>query len=335
MSEALPAAELSSGLAETDSLAFRVDGVGYQWAHVFAYARRRGDWRILETQVRQALACRHLAMEEGRPLDGGVERSVAVAFRQGRRLLAAEDLEAWLKARGLTVTQWRHHIRGEALRRRHAAELDTVVERYPVDDAAVKGILSVWGRCSGAFPRWAEELATWAAAAHATCQRGGDPLPGPDELSTLEELYELFAADVANPDRLEALLSARHLDWLRLDAETALFADHDTAAEALLCIRDEGWSLSEATQAGRGRLHRHRLLVEEIDPATRNHFVRARAGDLLGPLALRGQPALVRVLRKDIPSSDDDEFRLKATQQLVATAAASEVDDRVEWLHPR
>lgn len=28
-------------------------------------------------------------------------------------------------------------------------------------------------------------------------------------------------------------------------------------------------------------------------------------------------------------------LRLKATRQLVATAAAREVDDRVEWLHPR
>ena len=335
MSETLPATDAPTGLAEGDALAFRVDGVGYRWAHVFAHARRRGDWRTLETEVRQAHACLRLTAEEGPPLHRQAERSVAVAFRRTRRLLAAEDLEAWLETRDLTVTQWRRYLHAEALRRRHAAELDTVVERYPVDDATVTEALGVWGWCSETFPRWAEQLATRAAAAHAACERAGEPPPGPDELEALEELFDRFAADVATAERLEALLAARYLDWLRIDGETAVFADHDTAAEALLCVRDDGWSLSEATQAGHGRLRRHDLLVEEIEPDNRHHFVRARDGDLLGPLPLGGEPALVHVLRKESPSLDDDELRLKATRQLVAAAAAREVDDRVEWLHPR
>ena len=335
MSEARPAADAPAGVAEGDALAFRVDGVGYRWTHVFAHARRRGDWRTLETEVGQAQACLRLTTEEGPPLRRQAERSVAVAFRRARRLLAAEDLEAWLETRGLTVAQWRRYIQGEALRRRHAAELDTVVERYPVDDATVKEALGVWGRCSGAFPRWAEQLATRAAAAHAACELAGEPPPGPDELEPLDELFDRFTADVATAERLEALLATRYLDWLRIDGETAVFADQDTAAEALLCVRDDGWSLSEATQAGHGRLRRHGLLVEDIEPDMRHHFVRARDGDLLGPLPLGGEPALVHVLRKDAPSLDDQELRLKATRRLVATAAAREVDDRVEWLHPR
>jgi len=322
-------------LADANAAAFRIDGVDYRWAHVLAHARARGDWDILGSEVRQALACEVLAVEQQLPLDRRAERSAAVAFRRARRLHAAEDLEAWLEVRGLTVAKWRRYLRGEALRRRHAAELDTVVERYPADDGAVRAALEVWGRCSGAFSRWAEQLATRAAAAHATCERAGNPPPGPDDLATLEELYDRFADEVATRERLEALLAARYLDWLCLDAETAVFADRDTAAEALLCVREDGWSLSDATQAGRGRLRRDRLLVEESDPATRHLFVRAREGDLLGPLPLGGEPALVQVLRKDAPSLEDDELRLKATRELVDAAATREVDDRVEWLHPR
>ena len=335
MSDTLPDAAAPSGLVRAEEVAFRVDGVDYRWAHVFAHARSTGDWRTLETEVRQALACRTLATAQGPPLLPGAERPLAVAFRRARRLHAAEDVEAWLAARGLTVAQWRGYLRGEALRRRHAAELDTVVERYPVDDAVVERALGVWGLCSSAFPRWAGQLATRAAAAHAICERAGTPPPDRGDLAALEEHYDGFAADVASPRRLQALLDSRYLDWLRLDAETAVFEDRDTAAEALLCVRDDGWSLSEAAHAGRARLRRHRLLVEDVDADARPHLVRARDGDLLGPLPLGGQPALVRVLRKDAPSLEDDELRLKATRELVGTAAAREVADRVEWLHPR
>lgn len=335
MSEPLPATGAPTSFPAGDELAFRVDGVGYRWVDVYAHARRRGDWRTLETEVGQAQACKRLTAEEGPPLGRQAERAVAVGFRRTRRLLAAEDLEAWLETRGLTVAQWHSYIHGEALRRRHAAELDTVVGRYPVDDATVKDALGVWGRCTEAFPRWAQQLATRGAAAHAACEGADRSPPEPDQLDAIEALFDRFAADVATAARLDALLAARYLDWLRIDGETAVFADRDTAAEALACVRDDGWSLSEATQAGQGRLRRNGMFVEEIEPDTRHLFVRARAGDLLGPLLLGGESALVRVVRKETPSLDDDAIRLKATRQLVAAAAAREVDDRVEWLHPR
>ena len=334
MSETLPDTA-PSGPAQADVPAFRVDGVDYRWADVFAHASRRGDWRILETEVRQVLACRRLAAEAGPPLAREAERSTAVAFRRARRLHAAEDLEAWLAARDLTVAQWRHYVRGEALRRRHAAELDTVGERYPVDTAAVEQELGVWGWCSETIPRWAGELASRAAAAHTICERIGDPRPDPRDLDTLEQLYDRFATDVATAARLEALLAARYLDWLRLELDMAVFDSPDTAAEARLCLRDDGWSLPEAARAGRARLRRRHLLVEELDADIRHVFVRAQEGDLLGPLPIAGQPTLVQVRRKDAPSLDDDELRLAATREIVATATAREVDDRVEWLHPR
>ncbi len=321
-----------SVLTRTEEPAFRVDGVVYPWAQVLAHARRRGAWQILTTEVRQALACLRMATEQGPPLERDAERPAGNEFRRARRLHAAEDLEAWLASRELTVAQWRHYIRGEALRRRHAAELDTVPERYPVDDDAVEKAAGIWGCCSDALARWAWLLAGRAAAAHAATERAGDPPPAPDDLDALEELSDRFADGVATNERLEALLAARYLDWLRLEGTSAAFDDDDTAAEALLCVRDDGWTLAEATQAGRGHLRRLRLLVEEIAPDTRHHFVRARDGDLLGPLTIVGEPTLVHVLRKDAPSLDDHELRLKASRQLVSTAAAREVDDRVEWL---
>lgn len=335
MSRAQTESTAGASSVAREAPAFRVDGATYRWAEVFAHARRTGDWHILETDVRQALACRRLVRADGPPLSLETQREAETAFRRARRLHAAEDLEAWLIDRGLTVAQWRRYIRGEALRRRHAPELDTVVARYPPGDEEVAAALPVWGVCSGAFPRWAEELATRAAAAHAVCHDEPRPVPEPGDLATHETLFDRFAAAVATPERLEARIASRYLEWLRLDCEVAAFPDADTAAEARLCVRDDGWSLAEAARAGRAARQRRSLLVEEVDADARHHFVRARDGDLLGPLLLAGEPVLVEVHHKHPPSLDDDELRSRASHELVVTAAAREVDDRVTWLHPR
>ncbi len=339
MSSGRQTADVLAGGSGGEVLAFRVDGVGFRWATVFADARRRGDWQILETEVRQALACAQLVAEGAPPLGREVERSAANTFRRARRLHAAEDVEVWLGARGLTVRQWRRYLRGEALRQRHAAELADLMVRYPADDAVVHDALPIWGWCSGALPRWAEGLAARAATAAALAeyasQDGADGFDGLVDLPALDEAYEQFVAETATLDRLAALVAARYLAWLRIDGDLVAFADEDTAREALLCVREDGWSLADVAAAAKRQLRRRALLAEEVDVEVRHHLVRARDGDLLGPLLVDGRPTLVFVRRKRPPEIDDEEVRVRATRELVDTAVAREVADRVEWLHPR
>jgi len=318
-----------------DAPVFRVGGTTHTWGQVFAWARRSGDLKILQTEVRQALACQGRAADQRRPLERDRERAVAVAFRRARRLHAAEDLEAWLAARGLSVDQWREYVRGEALRRRQAAELDVIVEQHPVDDDDVERLTSVWGRCSGAFGRWADDLAHRIAAAHALGERGKGLVPQADELDDLEARFEAFHRSVVTPDRLASLVAARYLDWLRIDCDTVTFHDLDTAAEARLCIRDDGWTLRQVARAGGGRVRRRARLAEDIDADHRHQFVRAREDDLVGPVPEDGGLSLAVVMHKHTPALDDDEVRLRATRHLVDTAVAREVNDRVEWLAPR
>ena len=331
MSETRSPAAPRPDIVAPEAPAFGVDGVGYRWGHVFAFAGRREDWQILVTEVRQALAGLRLAAEEGHPLGRAAQGEAERAFRRARRLLAAEDLETWLADRGLTVRQWRQHVRGQALRQRHAAELDAVVQRHPPDDAEVDAVVPVWGLCSDAFLRWARTLATRGAAAHAVCEQDGAAIPAPDDLEALERLYDRFTAQVATTRRLERLIGARYLEWLRVECEVAVFPDEDTVREALLCVREDGWTLVHAARAGGATLRRRAVLVEDLDDAARAAFVRARDGDLIGPLTFAGGPALVSVRHKRAPSLDDDELRTKATRELVATAAEREVNNRVEW----
>ena len=320
----------------SDAVALQVDATDLRWSDVVAYAVREGAWEVFTTELRQAVACRRLVAEQGPRLDRATERDVATAFRRARRLLAAEDLEAWLAARDVTVRAWQEYVRAEGLRRRHAHELPELVVRFPATDEQLRTLRPVWGWCTGALPRWAEQVAVRVAAAHALDGPGSVAVPLDDtELAALAERHERFAEAAASPARLGALIASRYLDWVRIDADLATFSTVDRAREARLCVTDDGWTLAQATRAGRGSLQRRSLLVEDLPTEVRHEVVRAHEEELLGPLALAEGPTLLWVRGKHRPSDDDAEVRRRATDELVTTATSRELDARVTWLHPR
>lgn len=318
------------------AVVFRVADVGYRWEDVFAHARRRGAWRRLETEVREALACQRMVVEEGLPWAVEEERTAARAFRSARRLYAAEDLEAWLAARGLTVAQWREYVRGTVLRRRHERDLSAVVARYPPGDGNVEGTVAVWGLCSGAFAAWARELAARAAGAHAQWERqpDGRQPPGCREEDRTDALWTRFIHTSANPSRLRSLVSAHHLDWLRVDWEQAVLPTRDGAREARACVRDDGCALAEAAEAAGTHLQTQSALLEQVDDGLRHEFVRCGEGDVVGPLQRREGWMVLHVRGKTPPSLQDPDVRARAVTEAVDTAVAGEVADRVRWLLP-
>lgn len=318
------------------AVVFRVGEVGYRWDDVFAHARRRGAWQALQTHVREAQACQRMVVDEGLTPPVDEERAAATGFRYERRLYAAQDLEAWLDERGLTVAQWRDYIRGVVLRRRHEPELVAIMSRYPPTEQAVEHACGAWGVCSGVFARWAQELAARGAAAHAVWEAdatGGDP-PRPERLDALDALYERFAERAATPERLQATVTARALDWVQVDFDQTVFGNEDAAREALLCVRDDGWSLAEAARAAGTAVHRRSVFLEEVDGAARHQLLRARGGDLVGPLLLPEGPTLAHVRHRVEPSLHAPDVRARAVTELVDEAVAREVDDRVRWLPP-
>jgi hypothetical protein len=314
---------------------FSVDATGFAWDDVFAHARRHSAWAALETQVRQAKACERLAAAHDLLPDVVEERAAAQAFRLERRLYAAEDLEAWLAERGLSVAQWRDHIRESVLRRQHAEDLDAVFGAYPPTDAEVEAALPVWGVCTGAFGRSARDLAARAAAAQAAWARGtGGQAPAPGRLDVLDALYDRFTEQAARHEALEALVASRYLDWLRVECEQVTFPHDDAAREALLCVRDDGWTLTVAARAAGAEAVQANVLVRDADPEVRHRLLAAQDGDVLGPLQLPAGPALVHVVRKTAPDVDDPELRALAVREVIDAAVAREVDDRVRWLEP-
>lgn len=83
----------------------------------------------------------------------------AAACRFTRNLISAEETEAWLKQRHLTIEAWLAYIRQSLLRQRWAVQLADILSQYPVTDAEVARYVVSEGICSGHFAGFAQKLA--------------------------------------------------------------------------------------------------------------------------------------------------------------------------------
>src|SRR5579863_2067186 len=99
-------------LAET---AFSFDGRGLATGQVVLAALRWGEWAELEREVRAALVGVQRAASDGASFADDELRPILVAWRRERQLLSAEDYQAWLAERGLTLEDMSAYLRRSAV----------------------------------------------------------------------------------------------------------------------------------------------------------------------------------------------------------------------------
>ncbi|HKQ03118.1 MAG TPA: hypothetical protein VJ735_22575 [Actinomycetes bacterium] len=147
--------------------AFTAGATTYRWADVLISAHLLGDWPVLEARARAGLI-----VEAGGGRAAPETESLANAWRYERDLLTADDLEAWLRARGLGLGDWAVYLRRTALR--VGASGSGSVDAGRLADVGASGSGSVdagrladavvlEGICSGTFTTWADRLAGQAA----------------------------------------------------------------------------------------------------------------------------------------------------------------------------
>ena len=142
---------------------FTVAGRTYAWEDVLIAAELRGELATLERQTRQGLACLRRLAAEPDALAPEALRAAAAAFRHEHNLLAADELDAWLAARSLTVADWNAYLRRLLLRDLWAAELDRIESLLAVGAEEVEKALPAEASCTGFLRRAAERLAEDAA----------------------------------------------------------------------------------------------------------------------------------------------------------------------------
>jgi len=307
--------------------ALTVDGRDYTVADVAAAALHVSEW----AGVRQ----RALAGGAGAPEEE--VRAAAAAFRRARRLLSAEEMEAWLARRGLSAGVWMRWVRADVARRAGAtggaAEPDAVT-------------LYAEALCSGALARAGRRLAELLVAPEADAASAPAADPGPlaplgvdldrartllGELPAREAALARLAEQVATPQAVDERVRARQTDWLAVGYRALAVAAEPVAREALLCVRDDGMTLEEVGVLASAPVRARRTLLADAPPALREHLLSASPGEPIGPLAGDGAVAVLVVDAKEPPAAEDAELARRARNELLARALEREVTTRVRW----
>jgi hypothetical protein len=303
---------------------FSVGGRTFTWGDVVAAARHWRSWSAVERSAREGVVCVSHAAQDGDPLTAADLDAAAAAFRRERRLLAADELQAWLDRWRLPLTYWTEYLRRSLLRARWADRLEQLAARHPADDADVAAFVHTEAVCSGALERAAARLAERAAIAEAAGAVDGD-------IAALDAHWERFCRDAASPHAIEREVHAQHMDWLRLDCRWLAHAQEDVVREAALCVREDGRDLAAVAGDAGVRLRSEMVFLEAAEPGLRGHLLGARPGDVLGPVPLGDEFRLIEVVSKRAPTADDPEIRERAARAVVQRAVQGEVANRVRW----
>jgi hypothetical protein len=348
-----------------DEVVFTVEGESYRWRDVVFAAVRRGEWRAIARRVREGMACQRATEGSANALPAGVLDAAGREFRYARDLVTALSMEEWLTRWGITARDWTSYLRRAALRELFATELREMVKSHPVSDEDIAPHLMAEAICSGELERIARDLAGRAAGAAAAPEDDSSATNGNGSRPTTrvfvgshEEAANVLNVDFADVmdltarfDRLEARfsrfrlasvsdravhdwLSGRKLDWVRFDCRVMAFANREMASEAAAMLRDDGEGFTSVYVAAHAEPREELFFLDQMDPAIRDHFLSARAGDLVGPVRVNGEYALYLVREKILPSAHDPEVRRRAEEGVLHHALEQQLSHRVQWLAP-
>jgi hypothetical protein len=303
---------------------FSAGGRTFGWEDVMRAAELRGELEQLERATREGLACTRRAEAEGSAPSADAVRAAATVFRYERDLLAAEELEAWLRERGLAVADWNGHLRRLLLRERWSGELQQIDSAYPVPDEQVEAALLAEAVCTGFLGDAAERLAEDTALAAAA---GADP----DDLAGLTRAAIAARGRAPSATEITREIEAHALDWIRIEAESLELADPEAAREAALCIRIDGRPLAEVAEDCGVPAQRLVLYLGDADTDLRLALVSAGAGELVGPVEHGAGHTLLQIHEKAEPHPADPELERRAAAALTARTVERALRDQVVW----
>jgi hypothetical protein len=299
-----------------DRPVFSVGDQDYRWTDVVAAARAWGRWGEIERQVSAGLA----AVERlSQPIATAELDEAKQAFRYARSLIAAEEMEAWLKRWGLSAGDWSGYLRREIARTRVAGEGGSAPDEQDVWAEAV---------CSGSLAELARDLAARVAAAEAG---GIQPGPVESDLARMDEEHAAFVQRILTPESAAKELELRSSDWVRLSYIALEFPAAAMASEAALLVREDGLTPTDVAGRAGVALQEREAFLEDVEPGLSESLLSAPTGDLVGPFQVENGFALLCVSEKVAPTLADPVIQGRLSEEVPRRALEREVRNRVQW----
>jgi hypothetical protein len=328
---------------------------------VIVAAHFRGElqpvWTGLLLQVEREKQAADL--EEGEP-DEAALQALSEQFRYERDLITVEETERWLEARGLTLEDFDayflRHYWADALDEPTEPEPEALDYRSASDE--LWDLLRAELQFSGELDRMARQLSWRFAAAQAERDPPAPPPAEPpldsaepddassedwpdrlgceprwlDTLRDLETTYRRHCDRLWTPERLKHSLVSLRLRLTRIELETIDLESLDATREAILCVREDGASMSEVAADGGYPYQRTEMALEDLPAEIQQKLLSAVPGDLLEPFARDDGFQLSRLVGKTEPDLADRQARDRVKRHVLERHFSELSATCVRWL---
>jgi hypothetical protein len=314
----------------------------YRWGDVVLAGCLWGRWQAVERRAVLGAVCARLA-EEGEELDEDEVDSAADEFRYRLGLLSADETEAWLGERGLSVEEWMSYISRTVLLERWSARAEQVLDRDGPPDVDMDRLVLVEAICSGSLAELANELAGRIATAGETpiippvaieARYGMDPAECAERASMLvgiDAAYEDWVARTGDDETLEKELALRQAEWTQVDVATMSLPDEPAAREAILLVTEDRLPLAEAARTAGSHIEEQTAFLEDLDPSLADRLLGAVPGETLGPIQTPAGYLIVQLTGKREPSLSEDIVRERARASVIERALERAVREEIVW----
>jgi len=306
----------------------------------------RGDLDVKWKEFLHQLAAERRADElDLEPDDAAISRA-AEAFRYEYDLITAEETEAWLANRGLTLDDFADYLTREYYASTLHEELVADETEYSAAEAELRQSFVAQLILSGELDRMTGDLIVRLAARCA----GKESLPDailaekekflhrngiklgkigtwleqlkrdPDWLAdmlAMEAAYRKHCNTLLVPDARQRELLALRLPLTRFETETIEVESLDAAHEALFCVREDGMSMEEVANEGGYPYRRVDFILEDLPTDSQHRFLSVSAGEMLQPFAHGDGFELCRIVKKIEPQPEDPSVRSRIDQRLL------------------
>jgi len=280
-------------------------------------------------------------------LDDDAIATAAEAFRYEHDLITAEETEAFLANRGLTLDDFtdyftRHYCASAITEKVLSENIE-----YISASSELRQVFTAEAVLSGELDRMTTEL-MWRLAARCAekevdlealaaeersfldrnkiepaqlpnwLERLGRDLEWFNEMVAMEAMYRRRCDVLLVPQARQRELVMLRLPLTRFETEVIELESHDAAQEALFCVREDGMSMEEVAIEGRYPYRRVDFLFEDIPSDAQQRFLSVSAGDVLEPVARGDGFELCRIIEKIEPKPDDPSIKVHIDQRLLS-----------------